>query len=135
MANTQEPLLGRQILLVEDEYVIAMEMESWLRGAGAEVIGPVPTVEQAIDRIEKAITLDAAVLDVDLRDGERVYPIADRLDALSVPYLFATGDIQIGSELIYRGCIRLEKPVLRIELLRAVEALVSSSRGTETRSS
>ena len=125
MSKAQVPLLGYRILLVEDEYVIAMELEGWLRGAGAEVIGPVPTVEQAFDCIEvEAGTLDGAVLDVDLRDGERVYPVAHRLDALGVPYLFATGDVQIGSDLTYQDRVRLEKPVLRFELLKAVEALV-----------
>jgi CheY-like chemotaxis protein len=129
MSNAQEPLLGRRILLVEDEYVIAMEMERWLRGAGAEVIGPVSNVEHALDRIAtEANSLDAAILDVNLGHGERVYPIADRLDALGVPYLFATGDVRIGAEPAYGNRIRLEKPILSFELLKAIEALLTLER-------
>ena len=134
MSNVQEPLLGRRILLVEDEYVIAMEMERWLRGAGAEVIGPVSNVEHALDCIEaEAGTIDGAVLDVNLGHGERVYPVADRLDALGVPYLFATGDVRIGSEAAYLSHVRLEKPILSLELLKAVEALVGSPQSADTR--
>ena len=49
-SNSQEPLSSRRILLVEDESVIAMEIERWLRGAGAHLIRPVSNLEHALDR-------------------------------------------------------------------------------------
>ena len=56
------------------------------------MIGPVPSVDQALDLIEDH-RLDGAVLDINLGDGDTSYPVADRLDVLRVPYLFATGEV------------------------------------------
>jgi CheY-like chemotaxis protein len=128
MAEMSGALTGRRILLVEDEYLIAMEMERWLQDAGAEVVGPVPSVEQALDAIEEVNgALDAAVLDINLSHGELVYPVADRLKELGVPYLFATGDVRVVSDQTYREQPRLEKPVLDRELLGAMVKLIGAS--------
>jgi CheY-like chemotaxis protein len=61
-----KPLNGRRILLVEDEYMIAEIVEEWLHQAGAEVVGPVPSVEQALACLNERNALDGAVLDVNL---------------------------------------------------------------------
>jgi DNA-binding response OmpR family regulator len=119
------PLAGRRILLVEDEYLIAMEMERWLHDAGAVVIGPVPSVDLALDLIDESPP-DAAILDVNLGEGQRVFPVADRLDELGVPYLFATGDVRIFEDARYAGHPRLEKPLLNHELLSAAERLIGA---------
>ena len=117
-------LAGRRILVVEDEYLIAMEVKRWLQEAGSEVIGPVPSVDQALDLIEDD-GLDAAVLDINLGNGDTAYPIADKLGALRVPYLFATGDAKVSSASVYCHRPRLEKPFLETELVLAVAKLVS----------
>jgi CheY-like chemotaxis protein len=118
-------LVGRRILLVEDEYLIVVAMEGWLSQAGLVVVGPVPSVEQALALIEdEGDALDGAVLDVNLGCGETAYPIADKLNELGVPYLFATGDVQIIDNAAYRGRTRLNKPVSRAELLKAVGKLL-----------
>lgn len=120
------PLSGRSILVVEDEYLIAIEVKRWLQEAGADVLGPVPSVEQALDVIEDANALDAAVLDFNLGDGETVYPVADRLAALDVPFLFATGDIRSRNDSDHRDRPRLEKPIIAPELLRALGELIGA---------
>jgi CheY-like chemotaxis protein len=89
MANPS-PLRDRRILVVEDEYFLAMELERDLRAAGARVIGPAPSVGQALALIASEPDIDVAVLDVNLR-GEVVYPAADALIARRIPFLFATG--------------------------------------------
>jgi CheY-like chemotaxis protein len=127
MSQATGPLVGRRILLVEDEYLIVEAMAMWLRQAGAVIVGPVPSVKQALKLIEaEADALDAAVLDINLGHGEIVYPVADRLAELSVPYLFATGDVRVIDSLAHRGRPRLDKPVSRGELLKAVEKLLAS---------
>ncbi|MCR0981549.1 response regulator [Roseomonas populi] len=126
------PLAGCRVLLVEDEYIIADEMDGWLRQAGVLVLGPVPDVEEALDLIEReAGALDLAVLDANLGEGQTAYPIADRLDELGVPYLFATGDVRLVDEPNYQCRTRLEKPVTQRGLLRALEALLASRSGGE----
>src|ERR1700710_974286 len=119
MSGSPGPLAGRRVLVVEDEYLIASEVKRWLLAAGSEVIGPVPSVDQALDLIEDRRP-DAAVLDVNLGDGETVYPVADKLGVLSVPYLFATGDVKLADTSVYRHRPRLEKPFVETELVRAL---------------
>ncbi|WP_336489483.1 response regulator [Methylobacterium nigriterrae] len=122
MADRPTSLAGRRVLVVEDEYVIAMDMQSSLQEVGAEVAGPVPDAEQALALIEAA-SLDAAVLDVNLR-GEAVYTVADRLRERDVPYQFATGESQIVDRSDYRSRPRLEKSILDTELVRALGKLL-----------
>ena len=117
------PLSGRRILVVEDEYLIAIEIERWLLEAGAEVAGPVPDAERALALIETG-PLDAAVLDIHL-NCEPVYIVADRLTERGVPYLFATGEVRIAEGSDYRSHAVLGKPILDDELLRAVSRLIA----------
>lgn len=119
-------LAGYRILVVEDEYVIAMEIKRWLLAAGAEVLGPVPSVDQALDLIEDQRP-SAAVLDANLGNRGSVYPVADKLDVLGVPYLFATGDVRISDASEYAERPRLEKPYVEEELVRAVVKLTTSA--------
>jgi DNA-binding response OmpR family regulator len=120
-------LVGRRILVVKDEYLIATEVKRWLQAAGSEVLGPVPSVDQALDLIEDDRP-DAAVLDVNLGDGDTVYPVADKLCVLGVPYLFATGDVKLADASVYRHQLRLEKPFAQRELVRALAELVATSQ-------
>ncbi|QGY01563.1 response regulator [Methylobacterium mesophilicum SR1.6/6] len=126
MPDPARPLAGHRILVVEDEYLIAMDVKRWLMAAGATVVGPVPSVDQALDLIEDD-GLTAAVLDVNLGSGNTVYPVASELRASGVPYLFATGDVKLSDEDDYRGRPRLTKPYLEAELVRAVTELVAGS--------
>ncbi|URD38187.1 response regulator [Methylobacterium tardum] len=124
MADAALSLAGRRVLIAEDEYLIAMEVKRWLQHAGAKVVGPVPTVERALDLIEDD-DVDVAVLDLNLGDGATAFPIADRLRALGVPHLFATGDVQLGQGSGYEDSPRLEKPFVEAELVRAVGKLIA----------
>jgi DNA-binding response OmpR family regulator len=86
-------LQGRRVLIVEDEALVAMMFKDGLLDAGAKVIGPADCVKEALLLIETAAAdggLNAAVLDINLQ-GAAVSPVADRLAALGVPFVFATG--------------------------------------------
>jgi DNA-binding response OmpR family regulator len=69
----------RQILVVEDEFLIAMEVEQTLRRAGYQVVGPAPSLGTALELLRQ-VRPDAAVLDVNLA-GERVTPVAEERGA------------------------------------------------------
>ena len=77
------------ILLVEDEPVVAMSMETALRGAGWKVVGAVGTLAGAVNLARSAMC-NAAVLDVNLR-GERVDEVAAILHERGIPFLFVSG--------------------------------------------
>jgi DNA-binding NtrC family response regulator len=81
-------LAGRHILVVEDETLIAMELEDVLHDAGATV-SVAGSLSDALRKIA-ARRFDVAVLDVALH-GEQVYPAADSLAAQAVPFVFMTG--------------------------------------------
>ena len=83
------PISTKRVLVVEDEYLVAMDMSSYLEAAGAEVVGPASNVNAALEVLERT-ELDAAILDIDLR-GELAYPVADALTARGIPFVFTTG--------------------------------------------
>ncbi len=126
MTIPTQSLAGHRILVVEDEYLIAMQVQEWLEAAGADVVGPVPSVEQALDLIAQD-GLTAAILDINLGHGRTVYPLADKLAALGVPYLFATGDVKFSDADCYRQRPRMEKPFLEAGLMSAVTKLTAST--------
>ena len=106
--------------------MIAMDMADQLRDAGAKVLGPVATADDAIDLIEDHLhDLDGAVLDVNLGPGKTAYPIADRLAEIGIPYVFATGDVQVLRKAT--GPV-LEKPVFEADLVNAVRRLMPADQ-------
>ena len=78
---------GRNILLAEDEPVLAGMMRDLLRGSGY-VVTHVDTLEQALQLVASE-HFDAAMLDINLGDDE-VYPVAEKLRAMDVPFFFAS---------------------------------------------
>jgi len=80
----------RSILIVEDEPLIAMMLEDFLETLGHDVVGTCDSVEEAIEKVE-AGGFDLAIIDVQLKDGQRVWPLADRLAKEGMPFIIATG--------------------------------------------
>ena len=81
-------LKGARVLIVEDAVLLALELETGLAEAGAQVIGPAYELEEALALLDQPI--DAAVLDANL-NGHSVIPVAEALAARNVPFVFATG--------------------------------------------
>lgn len=79
-----------QILIVEDEVLVAMSLVLACEDAGFTVLGPVGSVVEALALLERSPTPDAAILDVNLADRD-VYPVADLLVDHVVPLIFHTG--------------------------------------------
>jgi CheY-like chemotaxis protein len=117
--NAPVILDGRSILLVEDEYFIVDEMRRALEAMGATIIGPAPSVAQALDVVASAPRIDAAVLDVNLQ-GEMVYPVADALFQRGVPFIFATGYDDGVIDARFADITRCEKPVDPLKVARAL---------------
>lgn len=81
---------GRRVLVVEDDFVIAMDMAAGLSDAGGVVSGPVATVADARALLDAGEAIDGAVLDVNL-GGETVFSLAAMLRQRGIPMVFATG--------------------------------------------
>jgi CheY-like chemotaxis protein len=80
----------RSILIVEDEPLIAMMLEDFLESMGHKVVGTCDTVEEALRHVE-AGGFDVAIIDIQLREGKKVWPVADLLAATGKPFVLATG--------------------------------------------
>jgi PAS domain S-box-containing protein len=86
--RTSRSLRGSRVLIVEDAVLLALELETGLSDAGAEIVGPAYELEEAMALLERPI--DAAVLDANL-NGRSVTPVAEALARRHVPFVFATG--------------------------------------------
>jgi DNA-binding LytR/AlgR family response regulator len=118
-------LKGRRVLVVEDEFLLAMELEGLLSRRGCEVLGPASTVRQALTVLSGGQP-EVAVLDVNLK-GERATPVAMALHDRGVPFVLMTGysEAQL-SEPELRHAPRLDKPVSCRALCRALAQLLEA---------
>lgn len=82
-------LSRRRVLVVEDEMMILMMIESMLASLGCESVSVAATVDQALALIDEE-EFDAAMLDVNL-NGVQSHPVAAALAAHGVPFVFSTG--------------------------------------------
>jgi light-regulated signal transduction histidine kinase (bacteriophytochrome) len=121
-------LNGMRVLVVEDQVLIALDAESYLRDLGAAQVIIAPNSEAAAKLIQKTAP-DLAVLDVNLGDHTSA-PIAQLLRERGVPFIFATG---YGDTLMIPESMR-NTPIVRKPYTAAVlaAALASAIRIAET---
>ena len=114
-------LKGKRVLVIEDEYYIADELRGILNNIGAEVVGPVGTLEAAGRAVDK-MQFDCAVIDLNLH-GESAIPIADRLIEGGMSFALATGDGSAAVPERLRDVPRLETPYAAAGLVRLIGQL------------
>ena len=110
--------MGR-VLVVEDEFLVAQELSRIVERAGYSVVGPA----DSLDATRKVLTqqkVDLALLDIKLR-GELVFPIAEYLDAIGLPYIFVTGNSPSSLPAEYRHRPMVQKPFNSTLLLALIE--------------
>jgi PAS domain S-box-containing protein len=115
-------LHGKRIFLIEDEPLVAMDVESTLTAAGCKVVGQAATLERAKQLIEEA-DCDAALVDVNLA-GEPVDELACLLTRKNRPFAFMTGYGREALPAGFRGAVVLSKPFGADQLLATVEVLL-----------
>lgn len=114
-------LHGCRVLIIEDEYFLADELDKELKLHGATIVGPVAEVSEARERIAAA-DFDVAILDINLRD-EFAWPLADELMHRQIPFAFVTG---YGAETIpqrFLNVMRWDKPWERCTVIEGVGRL------------
>jgi CheY-like chemotaxis protein len=89
MFTTPPALVGKRILIVEDELLVALLIEDLLDELGCSTLGPCGSVAKALDAA-RSEAFDLAVLDVNLA-GEKVYPVVEVLAERGIPFLFLSG--------------------------------------------
>lgn len=119
-----QPVLdGCSVLLVEDQFLIAMDVEDMLLELGAERVVVCASVREAHAALDRAVP-DCAVLDVNL-GLETSAEIAQRLERMGVPFLFATGYDDAQNQTVEVGDRQvLHKPYRAPELQAALARLL-----------
>lgn len=121
------PLTGKTVLLVEDQALIAMDLEDVLRQLGAANVVSSPSIPSALAALSRGVP-DCAVLDLNLA-GETSTEIADRLLSHAVPFIFATGYREAG--MIpdrFRDIPVVRKPISAATLSEKLVAAIMLSR-------
>jgi DNA-binding NtrC family response regulator len=122
-----QPRRSAGILIVEDEFVIAMDLAIILQGAGYKVLGPVSSVAQALELL-RHWRPEGALLDVVLRNGERVTPVARVLAAMEVPFMLASAQASehLAQDEVLTGAVNVGKPVDAQALTTQLKALLAA---------
>ncbi|WP_173932063.1 response regulator [Chelativorans sp. Marseille-P2723] len=81
---------GIRVFIVEDEALVAMNLEMMLEDLGCEVVGPAMRYDTAEEMVSNGVHADIAILDVNL-GGREVFPLAARLAKDGIPLIFSTG--------------------------------------------
>lgn len=82
---------GKRLLIVENSLFLSDEARRALQKLGTIIVGPTDDLDAAADMIEGG-EVDAAILDINIAAAE-VFPLVERLDAKSLPYVFALADM------------------------------------------
>ncbi len=120
---TSGKLLGRRVLVVEDEPLIAMDVSDVLSEAGCSIVGPATNLDEAI-YLAASESLDAAILDANLA-GQRVDSLAATLDRRDIPFAFLTGYGREGLPEQFRQSPLINKPFLHAKLIETVHQLTA----------
>ncbi|MBC8048625.1 MAG: response regulator [Chitinophagales bacterium] len=111
-----------RVLLVEDEWLIALTTQQILQDAGYVVVGPAPSVRTALALIDND-RVDVAMLDVRL-GKDTSFSVAEALKRQKTPFLFMSGYERQDMPEIFNDCVMVAKPVLPAILLEKLSALM-----------
>jgi PAS domain S-box-containing protein len=121
-AQVSPSLQGKRVLIVEDEPLVAMDMQSMLSAAGCVVVGPAGTLEEA-KRLLDAEDCHAALVDVNLK-GKSIDPLLIELRQRNIPFAFVTG---YGAKVLsktFEETVTIGKPFTAEQLLAVTEVVL-----------
>ena len=123
---TDEYARAMRILIVEDEPLIAFEVEQTLTEAGFAVVGVAARLEEALAMVEDG-ALDAAVLDANLHRVSAA-PVAIALTARGLPFIVTTGYTREQLPEGFEAGTLIEKPCLPDQIVEALNAALQAKR-------
>jgi DNA-binding NtrC family response regulator len=116
---------GLRVLIVEDEFLLAMSLEDDLVLAGCAPVGPFSSLASATEATRRE-EFDLAILDVNL-NGEPIYPLADELLSRRKPFVLVTGYGAASLPERFRDLPRLPKPYDLASLVREISRAVPAA--------
>jgi len=118
-------LHGRRVIIIEDEPLVAMDMESTLTAAGCDVVGSAGTLDKEKLIVAQA-ECDAAVVDMTLA-GHPVDELAAALTQQNIPLVLVTANGPDGIPGRFREAAVIKKPFSQDQLVAAIEKLFHQS--------
>lgn len=120
--------MGARVLLVEDEFFIALDIGQQLADAGFEVVGPAPSVSKALSLVDEQ-GCDVAILDVNL-GGETSEPVARKLQESDKPFVVLSGySIDNKAAPWFGDAAVLSKPLRMDDLVAALRGCTAAGHG------
>lgn len=110
---------AKRVLILEDEFLVAMLLEDLLLEMGHQVVGSLAQVGEAMTFADQA-DIDLAILDINLA-GTKSFPVAEILRRRGIPFVFATGYGSDGLTGDFENELTLQKPYDPDELMRTIE--------------
>ena len=118
------PLLGRSVLIVEDEPLIALELHDALHKAGATSILAATTIKEALALIARA-QICAAIVNVKL-GGQDCSSVCDGLAKRSIPFMYYTGYSRADALSVWLNVPPVDKPAAGTTLVDVIVQLLPS---------
>jgi DNA-binding response OmpR family regulator len=120
---TEKNISPLRILVVEDEALISLLIESMLCDMGYKAVDCAHSVQQALALINSTNPpIDAAMLDINI-GGTPVFPVAEALAERDIPFAFLTGYGGNGLPKHFAGATVIQKPFTEKDLACAIDAL------------
>ena len=112
-ASAGRPVNGAipSVMIVEDEMLVALDLQESIRSLGYAVVGPYGRLSEAIEGAETQV-IDFAILDLNL-NGEMTYDLAESLEKRGIPIVFTTGYESDAINTRIGNCRVLNKPVVK----------------------
>jgi hypothetical protein len=115
-------------LLVEDEPIIALDLEIFLNQHGYEVAGPFSSVFRTLQELP-SLVLAGAIVDINVH-GEMTFPVADRLSEVGTPFVWVSGNSRDLIPARFRKRPFFPKPFRRRMVLDALEMEMSGRQAS-----
>lgn len=118
-------------MIVEDEALLALELELEVESAGHVVVGTAASRKAAFDIIDQTVP-DFAFVDVHLSDGPSGIDIGRRLAERSIPFVFVTGNVKRIPEDFVGAIGAIEKPYTMNGLQNALNYIAATVAGGDS---
>lgn len=115
-----------KVFVLEDEFIIADEIESILVEGGHDVLGPIATIDEAVAELDR-ITPDFAIIDANIR-GSSSAPVIDRLRQKGVPFCVCTGYRKDEISALFGPVPTLQKPIVPGALTALIDQLTAGDK-------
>lgn len=120
-------LEGQHVLIVEDEFLIAMDLAETVRDAGAEVVGPAASVSESL-RLLSSQQVTVAVLDINL-GAELSLIVAERLSQDQIPFVYYSGQVSMLGAYDWPEAPIISKPAIPSVFVAAIAEAAEKGPG------